>query len=236
MKKIGEGFTASIYTDGYFAYKKYHKQFPMENLLYETKVQNEIYKMTKLNILKYELDGTLIKMTLLTGDSLAKKLVQDQDESAFEDFIKLKIDIFTYKDLNLGDAFEIFVGQIKETSALENLKEKAINSINKIQRLYRLCHFDFHPENVVYHEEEPYIIDWMNAKLGNPVMDIASTYIIFCLYAKEYAKKYMASMVNYGYKESEIKDAIPAMAFIRYRETEDDKLRKMLEDLILGGD
>jgi aminoglycoside phosphotransferase (APT) family kinase protein len=44
----------------------------------------------------------------------------------------------------------------------------------------RLCHNDFHPNNIMLTREDEIIIDWGDASLGNPVADVARTSII-CL-------------------------------------------------------
>jgi uncharacterized protein (TIGR02172 family) len=41
-----------------------------------------------------------------------------------------------------------------------------------------LCHFDFHPENVVMSPRGPVIIDWMTACQGDPHADIARTLLM----------------------------------------------------------
>ncbi len=41
-----------------------------------------------------------------------------------------------------------------------------------------LCHYDFHPMNVIMSPRGPVIIDWMTACQGNPHADIARTLLI----------------------------------------------------------
>ena len=88
----------------------------------------------------------------------------------------------------------------------------------------------------MYHEGIPYIIDWTNAKLGNPVMDIASTYIIFRLYADDFSKPYLDAMISKGFALDKIIKAIPVMAFIRLRETKEEHLVNQLRSFVLGLD
>lgn len=42
----------------------------------------------------------------------------------------------------------------------------------------RLCHGDFHPDNVILTEDGPVIIDWNDATRGRPAADVARTSII----------------------------------------------------------
>lgn len=235
MKKIGEGMTAIILSDGRYAYKSYKEGYDTKNMLYEIKIQNEIYQSTDLNVAQYELENDMIKMTLLDGENLADRLVRNSDIKPYTDFIDLQIETFKYQDLALPNAYEVFRYQINQSNARQTLKDQAIASLDHIDKTLHLCHFDYHPENIIYHQDKPYIIDWNNAKLGNPVMDIASTYIIFLVYAKDYAQMYLEAMIEKGFVKSEILNAIPLMAYIRYIDTvvEDEKDKKVLEELIM---
>lgn len=38
-----------------------------------------------------------------------------------------------------------------------------------------ICHYDFHPGNIIMSPRGPVIIDWMNAFVGNPAADVART-------------------------------------------------------------
>ena len=42
----------------------------------------------------------------------------------------------------------------------------------------RLCHFDFHPDNVMMAASGPVVIDWMNACKGDPLADVARTMML----------------------------------------------------------
>lgn len=42
----------------------------------------------------------------------------------------------------------------------------------------RLCHFDFHPANVIVSARGPVVIDWPNASRGDPTADVARTLLL----------------------------------------------------------
>ncbi len=42
----------------------------------------------------------------------------------------------------------------------------------------RLLHVDFHPDNVLLSSRGPVVIDWANARAGNPAFDVAMTWVI----------------------------------------------------------
>jgi aminoglycoside phosphotransferase (APT) family kinase protein len=44
----------------------------------------------------------------------------------------------------------------------------------------RLLHLDLHPLNVIMSPRGPVVIDWPNARRGNPMADVALTYALVC--------------------------------------------------------
>lgn len=91
--------------------------------------------------------------------------------------------------------------------------------------------------NIIYSKDEYYILDWTNAKLANPAMDIVSTYIIFRQYLKRQAYKYLKMMIKKTkVSKAEILSAIPVMAFIKLRENDDLSHEELLVDLVNGED
>ncbi|MDE6303015.1 MAG: aminoglycoside phosphotransferase family protein, partial [Clostridia bacterium] len=50
--------------------------------------------------------------------------------------------------------------------------------INTLSDGNALCHFDFHPGNVMIKDGEFCVIDWMTACNGNAVADAARTYLL----------------------------------------------------------
>ncbi len=45
----------------------------------------------------------------------------------------------------------------------------------------QLCHGDFHPGNVMLTARGPIIIDWMTAKRGSPMADVARTLLLLAI-------------------------------------------------------
>lgn len=237
MIKLGEGKTATVYTDGTFAYKKYHEHYDIKNINYEVHVQNEIYNKTKLPVTSYEIVDHMIKMTLYEGPTLADRILKEGYQEGLNDFMNLQKDIYQYHDLDLHDVYTIFDKQIRNTQIDDLLKEKALKSLSSIERKFVLCHFDFHPLNIIYSNQSYAIIDWTNAKLGNPSMDIASTYIIFRQYAVELAEPYLLNITRMtGISIDDVLTAIPVMAFIKIRENEEKEQEHLLKQFVLGKD
>lgn len=60
----------------------------------------------------------------------------------------------------------------------EGEKTRINNYMNGLPEGSALCHFDFHPDNVILTDKGPITIDWMTACKGEPVADAARTYIM----------------------------------------------------------
>ncbi len=60
-------------------------------------------------------------------------------------------------------------------------KEVAINAVQQLPSGNRLCHGDFHPDNIILSADGPVTIDWTTASQGNPLADVARTSLILQL-------------------------------------------------------
>jgi uncharacterized protein (TIGR02172 family) len=67
------------------------------------------------------------------------------------------------------------------TSTILNEKQKGkiIEILSALEDGTSLCHYDFHPDQIIITKDGPYIIDWMTAFQGNPLADVARTSIIY---------------------------------------------------------
>jgi aminoglycoside phosphotransferase (APT) family kinase protein len=55
----------------------------------------------------------------------------------------------------------------------------------------RLCHGDFHPLNVLGEPSQPVIIDWLDARRGDPAADVCRSYLLLKLHAGAIAAPYL---------------------------------------------
>ncbi len=68
---------------------------------------------------------------------------------------------------------------ISKTTALSQHERKAILlHLESLPQGEKLCHGDFHPDNVMVTPAKPIVLDWMNATVGNPAADVARTIIL----------------------------------------------------------
>lgn len=61
------------------------------------------------------------------------------------------------------------------------IKQILINQVKQLPNDNRLCHFDFHPDQVIYTEKGPMILDWLTAAIGHPAADVARTQILLTI-------------------------------------------------------
>jgi thiamine kinase-like enzyme len=60
----------------------------------------------------------------------------------------------------------------------DNIRQRAEKILESLPDSNALCHYDFHPGNIILTREGPVVIDWMTASQGNPHADIARTLLI----------------------------------------------------------
>lgn len=234
-KLVGAGLVSRIYEEDGIAFKTFSDEYPSAWVEYEVKIQQEIAKNTKLLIPKMELlrDTKEIKMNYLDGCTLGERMRKEKYKDALEDLIDCQLSIYTYDNLKLSQAHDTFEKQLKDSWLDEDLKNIGFSLLSKIEKMNILCHFDIHFLNIMFHGSEYYIIDWVNAKLGNPVLDIARTYIILKQYAQRLANNYLRTMVKKGnYEMVDIETAIPLMAMLRLLEHDTTEFKPKLLEMI----
>ncbi len=61
------------------------------------------------------------------------------------------------------------------------VKSRLLAMVNQIPEVNQLCHFDFHPDQVIFTARGPLMLDWMTACRGDPAADIARTQILLTI-------------------------------------------------------
>jgi len=70
--------------------------------------------------------------------------------------------------------------RIRGTEALSaDMMRAVLTVLDEMSDGERLCHGDFHPDNILMTAQGPVIIDWMDATRGNPLSDVARTSLLF---------------------------------------------------------
>ena len=59
------------------------------------------------------------------------------------------------------------------------IREATLECVRQLPEGDSICHWDFHSGNIIMTERGPVIIDWSEAVLSNPLVDIAMTWLLF---------------------------------------------------------
>jgi hypothetical protein len=77
-----------------------------------------------------------------------------------------------------------------------DLKAGALQLFEALPDGRALCHLDFHPDQVLLTAQGPVIIDWMTARQGHPLADVARTAIMLSIGQVPYGSRAMRVIVN----------------------------------------
>lgn len=184
---IARGRTADIYAweDG-FVLKLFQPWFPLEDVEYEYRIARAVHasgvkspdvkEMTQVqgqNGLIYErINGetmfTALKRQPWKVFRFGALLAQYHLQMHACDF---NADVPTQK--------QKLQNKIKRADALPaQLKSKLLDALETLPVGNKVCHGDFHPDNVMLTEKDAIVIDWIDAAKGNPLADAARTSVL----------------------------------------------------------
>ena len=70
---------------------------------------------------------------------------------------------------------------IREVELPEETKEAVLRHLEQLPDGNAVCHFDFHPDNILMSSHGPVVIDWANPRRGDPLADVASCSLLLRL-------------------------------------------------------
>jgi Ser/Thr protein kinase RdoA (MazF antagonist) len=148
-----------------------------------------------LEVLKVR-DHWCIRRVWVEGKTLAETMARDKKNLMryLKEFVAIQCEIFSKTSERMGSLSDKLDKQI---SASPLPKETRYDLHMKLQSLPRgkaLCHGDFNPTNVIITPKGDWrVIDWSHVRLGDPLADVARTYLLFWLSGHiAAAEKYMA--------------------------------------------
>ena len=77
-----------------------------------------------------------------------------------------------------------------------DVKEAVLKALEQLPDGSALCHGDFHPENIIMSSRGPIIIDWLTAKRGNPLGDVARSWVLIWYGNPPSAGYWQQSLIN----------------------------------------
>lgn len=232
-KEIGRGAQAIVYRYKGFAYKVYNDNYPKEYIKGEYLIQDEINQMD-LSVVKYYKTEkeNVIKMDLIDGVTLAERMKCENYAHGIEDMIQLQKQILQKINHNLPTLKSYALKDLNHMTIDEEKKKKAIEIMDCIPETDNLLHLDFHLLNIMYAKGVYYIIDWINARIGNPVYDYARSYIILNEIAEGLAQQYLALLEQD--KEIDLtyfNQAVYVMALLRTKEHKSVRTEELIQNM-----
>ncbi|BAH44351.1 conserved hypothetical protein [Brevibacillus brevis NBRC 100599] len=193
MKKISEGRTAEVFAqDQEKILKLYRDGFPMEAVKYEYEVNRivaflEIPAPRAYDLIDFDHKKGIV-FERIEGSTLLRMGVQFPNEldCLTKEFAELHYRIHKYEldverigGSSVLNQKEVLARNVQNASQLSSeVKHEIIEYLKNLPDGNRLCHGDFHPENVMIGERN-WVIDWMTGMIGNPAGDVARTLLLF---------------------------------------------------------
>lgn len=231
---LKQGHMAKVYIEEQFAYKIYDDFYPEEWVDKEIYIHDILREKTSLLVTEMEkVDAHEIKMPYLGKDLLDLHIYKTYDDSIMTDFVHIQSEIHTYSALELENAHIVYKRWLEMSQLSKEIKHIASTILQNIEYKNYLCHFDYQPSHVARFNQKYYTMDWIHSKLGNPILDVAQTYILLRLNSYEIAQKYLYKVIDMmEYKMDAIYHVVPLMAAIKMIETDDIYEHKVLTTLI----
>ncbi|MBL8100077.1 MAG: phosphotransferase [Anaerolineales bacterium] len=184
---IAKGNTADVYAwDNGYVLKLFHNWFALEDVEYEFKIAKavhasgvkspavkEIVQVNGRNGLIYErIHGetmfTILKRQPWKVFQFGKLLAQ----------YHIQMHACTF-NAEVPEQKQMIQNKIKRANALPvYLKPKLLNALELLPSGNKVCHGDFHPDNILMTKDDSIVIDWIDASKGNPLADVARTSVL----------------------------------------------------------
>lgn len=188
-KLLAIGRTAEIYAQGNDrVLKLFHNWLPPEAIKREEEMSHlarkagipvpDIYDSVEVEgrhgIVFERIEGpSMLQETMANPDKLGDCAVR---------FARLHAKVHSIESKELPPLRPMLESRILRITDLSYIKkEGAIDILKKLPEGDSLCHWDFHPDNIIISGKGPVIIDWMAASQGDYHADIARTKLLFDL-------------------------------------------------------
>lgn len=183
---IGKGKTAEVYEWGAdCVLKLFHKNFDYERVIYEAEIGRAVNEAGVPSPKVYdivEIDGRKgIIFQRIYGKTLSMLIQEEPWKLRYytKQMARFQYEIHNYSITEiLPSQKERF--ERKMHNSLNILGEKGtriLNYIDSLQNGNSICHGDIHSKNIIISDKGPVAIDWNSGYKGNPLGDVARTYL-----------------------------------------------------------
>ncbi len=118
-------------------------------------------------------------MDRVTGTSLADEMTPEPPLSDIKQMAALHQRLHREPGTGLPSLKARLSIHIRQAKDLQHaLRDRLLADLQALPDGDRLCHFDFHPWNILGAGGDMTIIDWLDACSGNPAADVCRTYLL----------------------------------------------------------
>ena len=141
-------------------------------------------------------DHWCIRREWVEGETLADVMDKDKKnlQKYLRQFVAIQCEIFGKTSDRMGNLADKLDKQISASPLPKETRYDLHMKLQSFPRGKALCHGDFNPTNVIITPKGEWrVIDWSHVRLGDPLADVARTYLLFWLSGHvAAAEKYMA--------------------------------------------
>ena len=189
-----------------------------------------IYEVTEIN------GQQAIIMEHINGKTIGSIIFNDITKA--EKYMKLSVEvqlkIHNIKTDELVQMFDKLTNQIQCASVIsEKQKNALLEKLNNMEYENRLCHGDYHVNNLILCDQDVSIIDWADASAGDVKADVCRSYLLYSQHYLELADLYLRLYCEKsGLSENDILAWMPIIAGARLSENVVTEDASRLLDLV----
>jgi aminoglycoside phosphotransferase (APT) family kinase protein len=183
---LGKGRTAEVYVwDDNRVLKLFYDWCPIvwverEALITKTLAEAGLPVPKYFEAVKVE-NRRGIVLQRLEGISLMARMIRDPIR--FGECVNLMADLHFQIHAKSGASLPPLRQWLRKTilqiESLDNdLRKFALDTLRSLSDGTAVCHFDFHPGQIMLTQDGPKVLDWMTALQGDPQADIAKTLVL----------------------------------------------------------
>lgn len=233
LKPNFSGAQADVYVIDNYALKVYKYENSKKTAFYEAAIQSIIEDIPFITPKIYEVIKTTnwtLVMDYIKGDSVYD-LLDNGNMDLLDEIIKLQVKLNeTYCHLPMSLKLKLQLN-IQQTNILDNnIKSKVLNIVRNLSDDTKLCHGDFHVNNLIKTQDGIAIIDWSDACFGDSIADGCRTYMLCRLYFKQFAEYYLEKYCLYrNINKEDLLKRLPAIAASRFSDNNENEFPELMD-------
>ena len=178
-------------------------------------------------------DHWCIRREWVEGETLADVMDKDKKnlQKYLRQFVAIQCEIFGKTSDRMGNLADKLDKQISASPLPKETRYDLHMKLQSFPRGKALCHGDFNPTNVIITPNGEWrVIDWSHVRLGDPLADVARTYLLFWLSGHvAAAEKYMAlACESLRAKVSDVQKWLPIVAAAESAKAQSAKNHELL--------